>query len=132
MIKPKKNSPRLAALHSLALVLDKGINLADSDAAGPLPDARDRALARHLGYGVIRWLNSLQWLSGQLISRPLKVRDQDISRLILIGLYELWQDGTAPHAAIHETAECARLLGKPWAVGLVNAVLRRFQREQQH
>ena len=132
MIKPKKNSPRLAALHSLAQVLDKGINLADSDAAGSLPDARDRALARHLGYGVIRWLNSLQWLSGQLISRPLKVRDQDISRLILIGLYELWQDGTAPHAAIHETAECARLLGKPWAVGLVNAVLRRFQREQQH
>jgi len=132
MNKPKRNSPRLAALRTLANVLDKGRNLADADEAGSLPDARDRALARHLGYGVIRWLNSLQWLSRQLLERPLKNRDRDISRLLLLGLHQLWQDGTAPHAAIHETAESARLLGKPWAVGLVNAVLRRFQREQQH
>jgi len=127
----KKNSPRLAALNTLANVLDRQQNLLEADETSVLPDSRDRALARHLAYGVIRWLNSLQWLSGQLLDRPLKKRDQDINRLILIGLYQLWQDGTAPHAAIHETAECARVLGKSWAVGLVNAVLRRFQREQQ-
>jgi len=127
----RKNSPRLAALNTLANVLDQQQNLLEADETSVLPDSRDRALARHLAYGVIRWLNSLQWLSGQLLDRPLKKRDQDINRLILIGLYQLWQDATAPHAAIHETAECARVLGKSWAVGLVNAVLRRFQREQQ-
>ena len=127
----RKNSPRLAALKTLAKVLDKQQNLLEADQTGALPDSRDRALARHLAYGVVRWLNSLQWLSAQLLDRPLKKRDQDINRLILIGLHQLWQDDTAPHAAIHETAECARVLGKSWAVGLVNAVLRRFQREQQ-
>jgi 16S rRNA (cytosine967-C5)-methyltransferase len=126
------SSPRLAALNTLANVLDRQRNLLDADDTKTLPDSRDRALARHLVYAVLRWLNSLQWLSGQLLDRPLKKRDQDINRLILLGLYQLWRDGTAPHAAIHETAECARVLGKPWAVGLVNAVLRRFQREQQH
>ena len=132
MKKTARNNPRLAALRTLSGVLDKKLNLADADEAGNLTDARDRALARHLAYGVIRWLNSLQWLSQQLLARPLKNRDRDVSRVLLIGLYQLWQDGTAEHAAVHETAECARLLGKSWAVGLVNAVLRRFLREQQH
>jgi len=132
MKKTLKSNPRLAALQTLAGVLDHKQNLGDADETGNLPDARDRALARHLAYGVIRWLNSLQWLAGQLLDRPLKSRDQDINRLLLIGLHQLWLDGTAAHAAVHETAECARLLGKSWAVGLVNAVLRRFLREQQH
>lgn len=131
MNQKRNSSARLAALNILSNVLDRQQNLLDADDTNALPDSRDRAQARHLAYGVIRWLNSLQWLSGQLLDRPLKKRDQDINRLILLGLYQLWQDGTAPHAAIHETAECARALGKPWAVGLVNAVLRRFQREQQ-
>ena len=65
------------------------------------------------------------------MQRPLKKKDSDIQRLILLGIFQLWKDGTPPHAAINETAGCARLLGKSWAVGLVNAVLRRFQREQE-
>jgi len=51
-------------------------------------------------------------------------------RLILIGLFQLWKEESAAHAAIHEAAESARKLGKPWAVSVINAVLRRFQREQ--
>jgi 16S rRNA (cytosine967-C5)-methyltransferase len=130
MKKPAKHNPRLAAVETRANVLDKGCNLSDADAAGSLPDERDRALARHLAYGVCRWLSSLQWLSAQLLRRPLKKRDSDISHLILLGLFQLWQNGRAEHAAIHATAECARLAGKPWAVALINAVLRRFQRER--
>jgi len=126
-----RKNPRLAAVNTLGKILDKKLNMSDADESGSLIDSRDRALARHLVYGVVRWLDSLQFLSSQLIDRPLKSRDRDISRLILIGLSQLWHDSTAEHAVIHETAECARSLGKPWAVGLVNAVLRRFQREQQ-
>lgn len=134
-MKPNKKAaqnPRMAALDAMAEVLDKGRSLAESPALSRLKDSRDNALARHLTYGVLRWLNALSWLGNQLLSKPLKSRDRDVQRLILIGLQQLWHDATASHAAVNETAECARLMNKPWAVGLVNAVLRRFQREQQH
>ena len=72
MKKSDKTNPRLAAVNTLANVLDKGYNLSDADATGSLPDERDRALARRLAYGVCRWLNSLEWLSAQLLRRPLE------------------------------------------------------------
>ena len=125
------NNPRLAALSLLEAVLDQGSNLPDTDIGPGLTNTRDRAFSRHLAYGVLRWLNALEFLAGQLLEKPLKRRETDIQRLILLGLYQLWKDDRAPHAAINETAESARQLGKNWAVGLVNAVLRRFQRERQ-
>lgn len=126
---------RLAALDLLAGVLDRGQNLGEVQPTGwpadPPADPRDRAFARHLAYGILRWLGALEWLAGELLQRPLKERDRDIHRLVLLGLFQLWQDAAAPHAAIHEAAGGARELGKAWAVGLVNAVLRRFQRERE-
>jgi len=129
--KTARKNPRLCAVKTLANVLDKGQNLSDADSTAGLADERDRSLARHLAYGVCRWLNSLEWLSSQLLRKALKNRDRDIHHLILVGLFQLQHDGTAPHAAINETAECARLAGKAWAVAVINAVLRRFQRERQ-
>jgi len=122
--------PRLATLKMLSSVLDSGSNLADAEAENKQPDARDRAFARHLAYGVLRWLTALEWLAGQLLRKPLRRKDRDVQRLILIGIYQLWKDDAAAHATIHEGAESARKLGKPWAVSVINAVLRRFQREQ--
>ena len=122
--------PRLTTLKMLSSVLDSGSNLADAEAENKQPDARDRAFARHLAYGVLRWLTALEWLAGQLLRKPLRRKDRDVQRLILIGIYQLWKDDAAAHAAIHEGAESARKLGKPWAVSVINAVLRRFQREQ--
>jgi len=126
----KRRNPRLAALSALSDVLDGGQNLTDSGAFSRLDDKRDYALARHLAYGVLRWLGALDWLAGELLEKPLKRRDRDVVRLIWLGLQQLWHDQVASHAAVNETAGCARLIGKPWAVGLINAVLRRFQREQ--
>ena len=134
MTRARGDNARLNALDLLDSVLDRGLSLADAgNVAGDGPraaDPRDRAFARHLAYSVLRWLSALEWLAGQLLKRPLKPRDRDVHRLILLGLQQLWQDDTGAHAAIHESAECARLLGKPWAVAVINAVLRRFQREQ--
>lgn len=126
-----RQNPRIAALLALAEVLDEHQSLADSTALTSVRDGRDSALARHLAYAVLRWLTALEWLADSLFAKALKQRDRDVRRLVLIGLQQLWHDQTASHAAVNETAECARLLGKPWAVGLVNAVLRRFQREQR-
>jgi len=122
--------PRLTALKMLSSVLDSGSNLAEAESLNTLPDVRDRAFARHLAYGVLRWLTALEWLAGQMLRKPLRRKDRDVHRLILIGMFQLWQDDAAAHAAIHEGAESARKLGKPWAVSVINAVLRRFQREQ--
>jgi len=129
----KKNTqnPRIAALNALSEVLDENRNLAESVALSQVRDSRDNALARHLAYGVLRWLTALEWLANALLSKPIKKRERDVQRLLLIGLHQLWHDKTASHAAVNETAECARLLGKQWAVGLINAVLRRFQRERE-
>ena len=133
MSNKKKNSknPRLAALQALSEVLDSNKSLTDSEALSRLQDSRDNAFARNLTYGTLRWLTALEWLAARLLTKPLKKREHDVQRLVLLGLQQLWHDQTASHAAVNETAECARLLGKPWAVGLINAVLRRFQREQE-
>lgn len=124
-------NPRLLALDAVTAVLDRQRNLEEAKALAPgTLDPRDISFARHLAYGVLRWLAALEWIAAQLLERPLKSRDRDIHRLILLGLFELWKESSAQHAAVNETAECARRLCKPWAVGLINAVLRRFQREQ--
>jgi len=130
MKKAAATGSRLAALKLLESVLDSGNNLGDADTGNRQTDPRDRAFSRHLAYGVLRWLTALEWLANQLLRKPLRHKDRDVQRLILIGLFQLWKGDTAAHAAIHESAESARKLGKPWAVSVINAVLRRFQREQ--
>jgi len=131
MKKSPGDNARLVVVSMLDAVLDEKLNLGDAERHNTLRDPRDRAFARHLTFGVLRWLTALEWLGRQLLRRPLKQRDRNIHRLILIGLFQLWKDNSAQHAAINETAECARKLGKPWAVGVINAILRRFQREQE-
>jgi 16S rRNA (cytosine967-C5)-methyltransferase len=123
-------SARAAAAVILAAVLDRHESLEESVASNRRLDSRDEAFARYLAYGVLRWLAALEWIAGQLLDRPLKKRDRDVHFLVLIGLFQLWKDGSAPHAAVHATAETARQLGKNWAVGLINALLRKFQRER--
>jgi 16S rRNA (cytosine967-C5)-methyltransferase len=122
---------RLTAAALVRDTLEPRSNRPAGAAAATGLEPRDEAFARHLAYGVLRWYNALEWLSDHLLEKPLKRRDSDIRHLILIGLFQLWQDDTAPHAAVHATAEAARRAGKRWAVGLVNAVLRRFLRERE-
>lgn len=93
--------------------------------------ARDRALLQELCYGTIRWLLRLQAVTQRLLQRPLKRRDRVIELLILVGLYQLLHMRVPAHAAVTETVEAVRVLGRPWAAGLVNGVLRRFQREHE-
>ena len=124
------DNPRLLALAALSEVLDDGKSLSESQSLNSTDISRNRSQGRHLAYGVLRWQIALAWLEAQMLSKPLKHKDRDISRLLWLGMFQLWQDRTPDHAAINETTECARSLGKTWAVGMVNGVLRRFQREQ--
>lgn len=93
--------------------------------------AADSALVKEFCFGVARWWPQLEALSELLLKHPLKPKDDDVGALILLGLYQLLHTRVAPHAALAETVEASRVLKKPWASGLINAVLRRFQRERE-
>jgi len=125
-----KDGPRVHAARILTRVAEGG-SLSDV-LARRLPDvaAQDRALVQELCYGVLRWWLRLQWIVQRLLEKPLKKKDQDLQCLIMIGLYQLLYMRTPPHAAVAETVEGARGLGKPWASGLINGVLRSFMRKQ--
>ncbi len=91
-------------------------------------NAADRARAQAICYGVLRQLPLLRRLLAGLLEKPLKSRDADLEALLLAAIYELGWMRTADHAVLHGAVAAARTLGKPWAAGLVNAVLRTYQR----
>jgi len=94
-----------------------------------LMDPRDKSLAREISYGVMRWYPRLEFISKLLLNKPLKTKDTDILSLIYVGLYQLMFLRIPDHAAISATVESAKKMQKPWACELVNAILRRYQRE---
>lgn len=94
-------------------------------------DPAERPLTQELCYGVMRYVVRLQAIAAKLLNRPLKKKDRDVECLILIGLYQLIYMRIPPHAAVAETVEAVKGLNKPWAKGVVNAVLRNFQRQQE-
>jgi len=92
---------------------------------------RDGALLAELTQGTCRWYYRLDFLLQQLLERPFRDRALELHTLLLIGLYQQLFTRIPPHAAVAETTEAARLLGQRWATGVVNGVLRRFQRERE-
>ena len=125
-------NPRLAAAKALAKVLSGKASLNTS-----LPEflervtPRDRALTQELAYGSARWQPRLNLLAAQWLQKPFKAADRDVEALLLVGLYQLFYTRIPEHAALDETVECTGALKKPWAKGLLNALLRRAQREGQ-
>ena len=90
----------------------------------------DRSLLRMLCYGTLRRHWRLQSWTGQLLDRPLKKRDSVINALLAIGLFQLTDTRIPDHAVVSQTVEASRLLRRPKLAGLINAVMRRFLREQ--
>lgn len=105
--------------HSLTATLDGLL--------ASLPSHKDRAFVQMLCYGVCRQYHHLDALLNQLADKPLK--DMEIKALVLIGLYQLKFMRVKPHAAVSETVAATRK--KTWAKSLINALLRRYQREAE-
>ncbi len=126
-------APRVLAVHTLLRVLQDGITLTQAleQVAKESADPRDAALVSELCYGCLRWQPRLEALLVRMLERPLKAADRDVQLVLLLGIYQLSSMRVPAHAAVQQTVETCRLLGKEWAAGLVNAVLRRFQREQK-
>lgn len=125
-------NPRARAARVLAEVVAGGCSLAEALPEGlhQLDGTQQRAFVQELSYGTLRWYYRLEAMLEQLLARPLKRRDADIRCLLLAGLYQLDQLAIPPHAAVHETVQATTALDKHWAKGLVNAVLRSYQRRR--
>ena len=113
---------RVVAGHSLNQVLPEF-----QDSLGK----KDQPLLAELCYGTLRYYFRLDSWLAQLMDKPLKAKEKDVHSLILVGLYQLFYTRIPAHAAIGETVQATRSLGKAWARGLVNGVLRNAQRQEQ-
>jgi len=121
--------PRAAAARILAAVLGgRSLTEAAPPWLEPLATRRDRALARELAYGACRWQPRLARLLERLLERPPRRKDTDVLALMYLGLYQLRELAVPDHAAVDASAGACRALGKPWAVRLVNGVLRSYLR----
>jgi 16S rRNA (cytosine967-C5)-methyltransferase len=121
-------SVRAAAARVVAAV-HAGSNLDDALLAQKAVPIAEQPLLKALCYGVVRERTLLDTLAGSMLEKPL--RDEPlVSALLACGLFQLRSMRVPPHAAVAETVAAAELLGKPWAKGLTNALLRRYQRER--
>ncbi len=93
-----------------------------------VPPGEQAALYKAIVYHSVRWQLRLSRLTGLLLDRPLRMRDRVIDALLQVGLCQLSVMHAPDHAAVSETVNAARDLGKPGLAGLVNGVLRKYLR----
>ncbi|MFW8363301.1 transcription antitermination factor NusB, partial [Klebsiella pneumoniae] len=64
-------------------------------------------------------------------AKPLTGKQRTLHYLLMVGLYQLLYTRIPPHAVLAETVEGAVALKRPQLKGLINGVLRQFQRQQE-
>ncbi len=96
-----------------------------------LLDARDRRWTRELVYGMLRTRASIDTVLSDRVRGGLARLDPDVIDLLRLGVYQLLNMGSVPaYAAIAQTVELAKRRHGIGASKLVNAVLRRTDRER--
>lgn len=129
-----KTTYNLRAITAKAIeqVLDRGQSLSTV-----LPELqksvseKDRALLQELSFGTLRVLPQLEWYIQQLMSRVMTGKQRILHYLLLVGLYQLLYTRIPAHAAVAETVNGAVALKRPQLKGLINGVMRQFQRQQE-
>ncbi|WP_082124543.1 16S rRNA (cytosine(967)-C(5))-methyltransferase RsmB [Lysobacter capsici] len=123
--------PRAIAARVLDAVLHRGRSLkAELAAALPtLPDPRDRALVEAMCFAVLRQPLRYEAALEAWMPRALSRRDGELRALLYAGLAQLDPLQLPAHAALAATVEATRALGRKHQAGLVNALLRRAQRD---
>ncbi|HZE09077.1 MAG TPA: 16S rRNA (cytosine(967)-C(5))-methyltransferase RsmB [Gemmatimonadaceae bacterium] len=94
-------------------------------------DARDRRWTRELVYGMLRHRGWIDAVLSDRVRGGLARLDPDVIDLLRLGVYQLTNMGSVPaYAAIAQTVELAKRRHGLGASKLVNAVLRRTDRER--
>lgn len=127
------NDTRALAAQALADVALRGVSLREvmERQAPRLPDSRDRALLMALVSDGARWWLRFDAALDRLLERSLREKEPRIHALLILGLVQLEILQLPAYAAVAATVQAARELKRPQLAGLVNAVLRRWQRERE-
>ena len=127
-----KPDTRALAAKGLADVALRGASLRDvmERNARRLADPRDRALLMALLSEGARWWLRFDAAVDGLLEKPLRHKDPAVHALLVLGLVQLEILQLSDYAAVAATVEATRTLGRPQLAGLVNAILRRWQRER--
>ena len=91
---------------------------------------QDKKLLQSICYGICREWFHLEAIEGLLLDKPLKARDQILSAIVRCGIYELGWMASKEHAVVSEYVDVTLVEGRPWAKGLINALLRQFIRQK--
>ena len=127
--------PRAITARTMARLESGGGSLATllpavTGTLGPHDARRVRAWCHEL----CRRHHRLDALLGPLLAKPPRAKDRDVRWLLELGLWQALEasDGAPGGSAVAVDAavSAAAALGKPWARGLVNAVLRRALAER--
>lgn len=124
---------RALAAQGLAEVAMRGASLREvmERSAPKLADPRDRALLMALLGEGARWWLRFDAAVDDLLERPLRHKDPAVHALMVLGLVQLEILELQDYAAVAATVEAVRALRRPALAGLVNAILRRWQRERE-
>lgn len=94
--------------------------------------ARDKAFISRLFYGVIERKATLDYIISLYSSKPIQKLDAVILETLRMGIYQLlYMDSVPDNAAVNESVELVKQLGKKSAAPFVNAVLRSFIRDDK-
>ncbi len=91
--------------------------------------SQERAFLRALLGQVLRRLGQLDDLIGAFLERPLQSRQGRLQNLLRLGAAQLFFLKTPPHAAVSTTVALAKEMPVQCPPRLVNAILRRLDRE---
>jgi len=123
---------RVAALDILGAVLNQKRALDgafESSGRAANLDVRERAFARNLVATTLRRLGQIDALISRCLDKPLGKKARQAEMLLRIGVCQLLFLRTAEHAAISTTVDLAQSQNQGPYKKLINAVLRRLQRE---
>src|SRR5450631_2062709 len=91
----------------------------------------DHGLLTELVMGVLRWRGLLDTKIAGRSSQPLAKLDVEVLTALRLGAYQIFfLDRVPKHAAVNESVELVKSAHKRSAAGLVNAVLRKIEREE--
>ncbi len=127
------SNPRLLAAKALSFWLSKGPGarpeiqrLGDTLLKGKRLQEKDRALFWHILVGSVRWLRLIRWHLERYIKRYSRL-PVEVQAILLTGGFQIIFLSRIPFfSAVDESVKLTRIMGAPWASGLVNASLRRL------
>ena len=123
---------RAAALAALIRVLDDGAALdevLEADRGLARLDTRDRAFVRALLAACLRRLGQIDAVLAAFIERPLPDSARAARAILRLGAAQLLVLDSPPHAVVDTAVRLADANGAGRTKGLINAVLRRCDRE---